>query len=313
MLKVVSSDLVVKPKVDISIAGNYELRFNDVTVSEMNINSGDDLVFIVKGGVSKIPDGVVFSVNYISGKFDICVDSCVFRESLCKHKTLKEFSHDLSKGLILNKKGQLQFKDWSTSKVNSHLEAYTLISGFLEDFLGYELFVTHGTALGIYRDNRIIPGDDDFDCCYFSELQTGADVAAERDMILHEASKLFDLVRACPSGHIRITVNKATIDLMPAWFKANKEINISGFTSMQYFSDLVFPAHLIEFEGTKIKLFNRVERFLEYQYGMNWKTPDPGYRSILSEREKQNRYILKPSQDIINKFGFLSHRTNKLV
>ena len=193
----------------------------------------------------------------------------------------------LESGLFLSKKGSF-FKPLSgEERKRAYLELYGEARRYLEERLWLGLHISHGTLLGAVREGDFIPHDDDFDALYLSRQATLQGVIGEREAVLEVLGDAFKVSKG-KTGHIKVKGKGVRLDIMPAWFDG-EHLNIASFTSMPVNSgwdDIAFHT-LVGAEVTSLACF---EDFLIHQYGANWRTPDPTYRSKRkTQKEKFHR------------------------
>jgi len=135
-------------------------------------------------------------------------------------------------------------------------------------------FVTiFGALLGIIREGNFISCDTDVDVACFNEL--GCHDHWQLKKVKEELIKKgFDVVSSdvCYLHNDFFIRNGEKIEIW--WFDRIDEEWIFGDT-------IRYPAHYfdnldeINFLGTKFKIPNNVEKFLELTYGRNWRKPNP--------------------------------------
>ncbi|HEX6928639.1 MAG TPA: LicD family protein [Gammaproteobacteria bacterium] len=202
----------------------------------------------------------------------------------------------IAAGNRLTKKGTLGPVEISEKKKERYFNLVRKIETWFET-LDYPVMVSHGTLLGLYRDGDLIPHDDDFDCLYLSRETTARAVALERREIVRGLLKAGFKCRVGKTGHIKISNKYVEVDLMPAWIE-NDTLFVSSYSQISGASRFVLPPRRIKWKPFgMLTAFNRPKKFLEGQYGPNWRKPDPGYRLILTEKGKRNRKALVPPQE----------------
>jgi hypothetical protein len=255
--------------------------------------------FLIDRALEALPPDLLFQVRCdgrlirYAGEFDGWRVEAPF---VCRGGALLDIEERLSRGLVLGKKGNFVPKEQSDTFKDGCLQAYAALSEFFEAAYGYPVLVTHGTLLGLIRQGDLIPFDDDFDCLYMSGKRDVREVAKERDGIFRDLASHGFKVDMGTTGHIKAKRRDAKIDLMPAWITEDGRLCISGFTSVVMPADAIYPLSSLPFRGGAVRAFSRPELFLEHQYGPNWRTPDPGYRSKPSSDAKQNLEVLRIRQ-----------------
>ncbi len=193
----------------------------------------------------------------------------------------------------LDKKGVIApSREEAEAKQNAYLELYDRARAFFDRELGRSLFLMYGTLLGYYREGDFIPGDDDFDCGYVSELGDPLSVKEETKEVIAK------LVRA----GFRISFNRrgrlfrlglpdkdmkdVHLDVRPLWFESGQVWAHNHFT-MPAEPEHFVPPQEGALRGVKIYAPRETERFLLGHYGPGWKVPDPGFTYHRSELDPE--------------------------
>ena len=219
--------------------------------------------------------------------------SCVVlpEDALCDNDVNElNIIKNLKKGMVLNKKGGFNSYIIDNNVKRAYLDLYSELKDFLKREFDFSVHVTHGTLLGAVRCEDFIDGDDDFDALYLSRKMQVDEVVSERKSVFDALKKEFKVSRGS-TGHIKVKKHGVTIDLMPAWHDG-EHLNISSFTSMEVLLnwDGVAYHNLV---GERVSSLSCYQDFLVHQYGKDWKTPDPSYRSKHGHKQKINLEILK--------------------
>lgn len=212
------------------------------------------------------------------------------------------FSKSLKKGIkngrFIDKKGGFYIPSLNSEEKKRNLKnLYSEVNSYLESKCGYSIYVTHGTLLGLVRSNDLIPNDDDFDCAYLSRFDNCPDVSKERFTIIDALKAGGFRCHLGVTGHLKIISPTASIDLMPAWFE-KEYYNVSGFTSIKLSKGSIEPLSLVKMLGYPVFAPNSPADFLEGNYGPNWRTPDPFYKSKPNARAVQHRIQFVHDQNI---------------
>ena len=149
------------------------------------------------------------------------------------------------------------------------LYALKVIVGLMESISkGY--FISVGTCLGIYRDNEIIPWDDDIDLDmidkeYDQSIDLIIDFALKNNFPFKRGNNLFH-------PKINIFINKVKVSigkLSRGHFKKN--ILFRPKTKIPY--RMVYPTRTFVFKETNLRIPNNPKAYLNYIYGESWIKP----------------------------------------
>lgn len=194
----------------------------------------------------------------------------------------------------LTKKGDFLPASVPYEKKIRYLELYQELTEYFTSNYGYTLNISHGTLLAAARHGDFIDRDDDFDLMYVSRNNNVIAVAQERTAIVRALRKSRYNVFISMTGHIQVFKDDLIIDLMPSWIDINRHLNISSYTFMPHDSVLFTSFDQVYFVDRYIPITRNYIKFLLHQYGVNWRVPDPSYRSRIGEQERVNRLGLEP-------------------
>ncbi len=249
--------------------------------------------FYIANAKGRMPRNSLFT--FVCNGQQLCDSSCVVLPEDALHHGGDEqelnIQKKLEEGLFLNKKGGFSKYKLDQDVKKAYLDLYNELKYFLKREFNFSVHVTHGTLLGAVRCEDFIDGDDDFDALYLSRKMHVDDVVSERKAVFDTLKKEFK-VRQGTTGHIKVIKYGITIDLMPAWYDG-EQLNISSFTSMDV-SEICWDSvayHCLA--GERVTSLFCYQNFLLHQYGKEWKTPDPSYRSKHGPKQKKNLEILK--------------------
>lgn len=247
--------------------------------------------FYIKNCYGEIPTGSLLALRVGDKPVWLDGEECISVPSeVCSPDGCFDIRSKLTNGYFLCKKGTFRGSYLSTARKLAHIKLYRRASSLLEGHRGLKLHISHGTLLGAVRERDFIAHDDDFDALYLSEHCTLNDVIYEREEVLKALGSWFRVSKG-KTGHIKLHARGIKLDIMPAWFDG-QHLNISSYTSMQVNQgwNEVVKHELAGCEVTSLACF---EEFLMYQYGADWRTPDPSYRSRRkSVKEKMHRKAL---------------------
>ena len=173
---------------------------------------------------------------------------------------------------------QLSSEEWEreyTSYVDLHpkedekLFALKKIVYFLEQNSS-DYFISVGTCLGIYRDNKLIEWDDDIDIdiigsSYEKIIKKLIKFATKNKYPFKQGNNLFH-------PKINIFINRVKVSI--------GKLSIGRFSRQKLFRPktkiplkLVQPTKSFQFNNIKLRIPNKTEKYLAHVYGDSWQTP----------------------------------------
>ena len=195
------------------------------------------------------------------------------------------FTDDSGQAVVLNKWGHhsVTFGDASAEIVTDLLRRTSEVIDRLRQF-GVKPWIMGGTLLGPVRSGALLPHDDDADIGYVSAHDHPADVALE-------SYALQRFLEAAGYSVIRYSATQMQI-LFPEQQGAAFHVDIFG----GFYRDEMFmqPFHVratiprdtfdqlgeITIDGWAFPAPNPPDRWLEANYGPDWRIPDPGHRFV---------------------------------
>mgnify|MGYP003309673847 CR=1 FL=1 len=152
--------------------------------------------------------------------------------------------------------------------------------------IGYDdrFYFALGTALGVFRDNKLLSRDMDLDIVLFVNSQD--EICQFREKVISKGLKWklsFDVSSiGCVQDTfdydgIRIDIHYAFLPDMPdAKLYALYSLS-DGVNKVLYWKISTDKVKKTNFQNMLINLPDKTEQFLKYVYGDNWMIPDPNY------------------------------------
>jgi hypothetical protein len=187
----------------------------------------------------------------------------------------------LAENHFLTKKGRIQRRlDHDENWKVTALSAYTKFRDYFETTFGYKPFIICGTLLGYHRDADFIAHDDDMDVAYFSKCKSPRDIKKElRTIVFRMLRDGYDIKLARKSGFFKPSIGSFSFDVFPMWSDRDC-LWMMNTTRQRAGPELILPVQTARFRGVKVYVPNNIERYIESEYGPNWRVPDPGYRAV---------------------------------
>ena len=149
------------------------------------------------------------------------------------------------------------------------------------DDLGVPFFLSHGTALGAYRDGGFTPNEDDIDIGFLAEhfVPNAHRIAAALTWRGYESTTLVRPFERCWA--IKARKHRIGIDLVSFVRWQDQVHGDNGRIVPSTLADFYgyYPSPMFE-QTKKIELFGHIydipspiEDYLELEYGAGWKTP----------------------------------------
>ena len=183
--------------------------------------------------------------------------------------------------LSVNKWGRLapSFDGMDAGPVQARL--LRRLDGLIDDLraAGVDPFVCYGTLLGLVRDGRLIPHDDDADLAYLSAHEHPADVARESRAIERALRARGHSVLRHSGGHLQVRFDldgalDHYIDVFTA-FRAEGRT----YLCFQVGDDALDLSRLgtLTALGREFPVPVEAEALLAATYGPGWRVPDPSF------------------------------------
>lgn len=210
---------------------------------------------------------------------------------------LDNLKQKLEAGYVFNEKGKLQLsKTVDIVWQNNMFALFHGMSVILAE-KGIKLFVMYGTLLGAYRNHNFIGHDHDFDAGYISSHTDPEKVTAEFVEVAEILSKHGYQV-VCKLSCLWVTDLKSnvTIDIFHTYFSQSGKLLLPfGVCGVKPFMRSDFHGYAdIELAGQKVCSVVNTESLVEYIYGKNWRTPNPGHNWKLDRTENDILALAKP-------------------
>ncbi|MPZ26650.1 MAG: hypothetical protein GEV12_09375 [Micromonosporaceae bacterium] len=202
----------------------------------------------------------------------------------------------LARGVAPTKKGS-----WPRigGKLATRQERYLRVYERAKELLDQQdrrLFLCYGTLLGCHREDRFIPGDDDFDVSYVSRAADPAGFRRECQQVALELLRHGMDVNLSINGRLfKVGLNGVWIDVTPMWFYQGRAW---AFDAHDLTVDDVEPVQVAEFAGRRVYLPRDPDAFLADAYGPDWRTPQPEFRYYRSKADDRilSQMWAKPSE-----------------
>jgi len=146
--------------------------------------------------------------------------------------------------------------------------------------VGLDYWLTNGTALGMYRDGRFIPWDDD----------TDVDVMEEKFIPVFDSLKSmfigagFIVRGICNPQKTKMSLFRFQEKLSLRGLFLDKSYRNNRYRlrkNYKYNRAFYDDADLVNYRGVKYRVPHPIEKFLIYCYGRKWRTPN------MSDKERE--------------------------
>ena len=155
------------------------------------------------------------------------------------------------------------------------------VDGLVEDLrrAGVQPFVCYGTLLGLVRDGRLIPHDDDADLGYLSAHDDPADVVRENLAIERALRARGHTVVRHSGGHLQVCfTSDGVLDHYIDVFTAFR-VGERTYLAFQVGDEDLDLSELgeLDVDGWVVPVPADAEGLLAATYGPGWRTPDPSF------------------------------------
>lgn len=219
-----------------------------------------------------------------------------------------DYLENIQQGFQLNSKGVLiKPKDENPLWLEHTLKLYQRAQQYFREKYQYELYLTGGTLLGYARSGGVISFDKDFDSGYLSKHTEPDAIKAEFKHII------LDLLQSGEDIRLITRVGKkfrcdyfmwfdksgCHIDVFPGAI-INKQYRRPTFVFTELNHDDFQPFVAARFNGYDVMVPRHYEKKVEAVYGPGWRSPDPFWKKVKSERIIQYRQqIMLNQQDFL--------------
>lgn len=193
------------------------------------------------------------------------------------------------------------FKQRSEKVNDQHAKDIVEVQKLYKEQFDVDVYLAYGTLLGAIRDEDFIDHDRDIDLAYMSKHNNMKDIYQEwigimqffkdaeitekftrtakkafkyvfgKDLPLHY-NKLFKRRNCGGQFHFWVPTGTSWIDMWTAWTYEEKYF-CSRRTLGDIKHDLILPLKKTKLRGVEVSIPNKPEKYLEYLYGPDWKTP----------------------------------------
>jgi phosphorylcholine metabolism protein LicD len=187
-------------------------------------------------------------------------------------------------------------------KVDLFIEATPIIQSIFPQF-----FLTMGSCLGIVREGRLLPWDDDIDCALLEK-----DFSTEKFTKLSERLINSGFEVSITQGQwVKLNARKYGEKLCLIVLYFDRDSNKFIRPSFQFPANFFQQFETINAYGLELRVPNPSTEYLEFIYGSDWRTPikDRSERSLYSGG-LYRRYTLfkKITSTFIRLFEFLKRK-----
>ncbi|WP_331295674.1 hypothetical protein [Methylobacterium hispanicum] len=192
-----------------------------------------------------------------------------------------ELTERLKSGHRVNQWGYLSIPfSAAPSRINDLLDLYCDVRNLLRIVDGRQLYLTGGNLLGLIREFRFLPHDDDLDASFC--VKAGSPDEVVEKFYRHFArvsEKLRPLgfsVNFNNTGHYNIARGEHKVDILFGWIMPDGNwFRFTGFGGQ--IGAQSFQVREIDYNNRRVLIPQYAERELELTYGAGWRTPDPNF------------------------------------
>ncbi|MUH71369.1 discoidin domain-containing protein [Psychrosphaera haliotis] len=179
----------------------------------------------------------------------------------------------------------------SDARINNILKSLSKVLMLLTNEFGVKAFISSGTLLGVVRDGKLIPHDDDVDICYISQFSTEAEILKEReDMVQFLVSKGYHLKPSGIAHYWCTTPEGVNLDIFSGFIE-NERACMNPLARGGVGKDDVLPLQTKQVNGYDLLLPANPESLLQLNYGDSWKVPDPLWTFNWSKSKAEYKFL----------------------
>lgn len=180
------------------------------------------------------------------------------------------------KNLALGPHGFMETFELSSAdrKQTIYSELAQLLKWLNEEFK-VKAFISSGTLLGITRDGKLIPHDDDVDICYVSNERTEDAILAEREKIISFLREKGCWLASSGLAHYWCKTPKGVLLDIFTGFTEGENCSMNPLRRNRVKQADVLPVSTVQISGVDLYIPNNPEALLKVNYGESWSIPDP--------------------------------------
>ena len=154
---------------------------------------------------------------------------------------------------------------------------------WLEKSLNLKAFPLYGTLLGIYREDRFLPHDDDIDVAAVVDLPKGltpAEATIKWQARIKAAGFKCKIPKANATNmHVEFTGHEMDLFIIYRNYGSNKNAygHMEQYKLREFPLPLLEPLSTLQFRGKTFYAPADIPGFLEERYGPGWTEPDPTF------------------------------------
>lgn len=232
----------------------------------------------IKDGMSKEEIALAYAGVFDEDKareiIDGYTESGEYEKALSFHESVNQII--ASRGIALGPHGFTRTFALNSSEKNqtNYNDLSQLLTWINEEF-DVPAFICCGTLLGVFRDGKFIGHDDDIDICYISKKKTPPEILEERKKLVSFLRSKGCTMNSSVAAHYWCTMpSGVNVDIFTGFIE-DGHCSMNPLRRRGVKVEDIVPIQKQTVQNAILYLPRDPEQVLIFNYGPNWRIPDP--------------------------------------